>query len=307
MQKNNNADPISSYLLSGYTFLILAVMIWAGNSVVGRLALDENVPPLALAFWRWVLALFVFIALAGRQAWGLVPEMRANAGYLVSFSLVSVVGYNCTFFIALQKTTALQATLIQSILPVLVLLLGLLIVKTPVTMRQWLGVFFSISGSLIILIRGEFAVLQALEIREGDWWALAGVFVWAIQSFMIRWKPESIPILPFMTILVVIGLAVLTPLYIWETLTYKPMPVSKNSLLMVAYAGIIASVGGTTMWNEGTWRVGAAQAGYFGNLYPIFAGALAIIILGENPQWYHGVGALLVVIGIWLAIFDKRN
>ena len=298
---------MSNYLLSGYAFLILAVTIWAGNSVVGRLAVDENVPPLALAFWRWVVALFIFIALAGRQAWTLLPEMRANAGYLVSFSLVSVVGYNCTFFTALQKTTALQATLIQSILPVLVLLLGLIIIKTPITIRQWLGVFFSISGSLIILIRGELSVLRGLEIREGDWWALAGVFIWAIQSFMIRWKPESIPILPFMTILVVIGLAVLAPLYIWETLAYKPMPVSKNSLLMVAYAGIIASVGGTTMWNEGTWRVGAAQAGYFGNLYPIFAGGLAILILGETPQWYHGVGALLVVTGIWLAIFDKRN
>jgi drug/metabolite transporter (DMT)-like permease len=84
------------------------------------------------------------------------------------------------------------------------------------------------------------------------------------------------------------------------------MPFNEISISMIVYVGIIASVGGTTMWNEGTWRVGGAQAGYFGNLYPVFAGALAIFILGEKPEWYHGAGAILVIAGIWLAIFERE-
>jgi drug/metabolite transporter (DMT)-like permease len=69
----------------------------------------------------------------------------------------------------------------------------------------------------------------------------------------------------------------------------------------VLYVAVLASFVGTSCWNEGAYRAGAAQAGYFGNLFPIFAGILAIVILGEQPHWYHGVGALSVVIGIWLA------
>ncbi len=292
---------------SGYVLLILAVTCWAGNAVIGRAAADEDMPPLAMNFWRWAAALCVFIPFFGRQTLRLWPEIRANAKFIIGFGLVSVVAFNSTFYIALQKTTALQASLIQSILPVLVLLLGLIILRTPITLRQWLGVVFSIAGAVLIVMRGDPAVLQTLQVREGDWWALIAVALWAVQAFMMRWKPQSIPIMPFMTVLGILAVIVMAPFYAWETVTYKPMPVTGTSILMIAYVGVIASVGGTTMWNEGTWRAGAAQAGYFGNLYPVFAGGLAILILGETPQWYHGVGAALVVAGIWLAVFEKRN
>jgi drug/metabolite transporter (DMT)-like permease len=85
------------------------------------------------------------------------------------------------------------------------------------------------------------------------------------------------------------------------------MPFDGTAALYVLYAGIGASVLGTTSWNEGTWRAGAAQAGYFGNLYPIFAGALAILILGEALHWYHVAGAALVFAGICLAVFKPAR
>lgn len=79
----------------------------------------------------------------------------------------------------------------------------------------------------------------------------------------------------------------------------------KNKYNFVLYAAVMASFIGTTCWNEGTFRAGGVQAGYFGNLFPIFSGALAIIILGEELRWYHVVGAVSVLIGIWLATFGQ--
>ena len=117
----------------------------------------------------------------------------------------------------------------------------------------------------------------------------------------MRWKPPTIDIMPFMTTISLIGVITMTPFYIWETATVAPMPVTQTSILFVLYVAVMASFIGTTCWNEGTYRAGGAQAGYFGNLFPIFAGVLAILILGEQPRWYHGVGALSVLIGIWLA------
>jgi drug/metabolite transporter (DMT)-like permease len=104
-----------------------------------------------------------------------------------------------------------------------------------------------------------------------------------------------------MTVISFIGAAAMVPFYLWETATVAPMPVTQTSILFVLYVAVMASFIGTTCWNEGTYRAGAAQAGYFGNLFPIFAGALAILILGEQPEWYHGAGAVSVLIGIWLA------
>ncbi len=296
-----------SRVWSGYLLLILAITCWAGNAVIGRAAAESDIPPLALNFWRWVTALCVFIPFFGKQTWLLWPEIRANLPFIICFALISVVAYNCTLYISLQTTSALQASLIQSILPVLVLLLCLFILKTPVTARQWLGVIFSILGAFIIILRGDLEVLVNVEVREGDWWALVAVSLWAIQAFVMRWKPNTIPIMPFMTILGIIGVAIMAPLYILESATHKPMPFNSTSLSMIAYAGVVASVGGTTMWNEGTWRAGAAHAGYFGNLYPLFAGGLAILILGESLEWYHLTGAVFVLTGIWLAVFDRKG
>lgn len=291
--------------MSGYALLVLGVLFWSGNVIVGRAAVDVDIPPLALNFWRWVVALTVFAAFFGRTTWRMRSEILSHWRFIVPFCLISNVGYNSTIYIALQKTTALQASLIQSVLPVLVLLLGLVILRTPITGRQWLGVVCSIGGAALVVVRGDWSVLAALSIQEGDAWALVAVLTWAVQAFMLRWKPQSISIMPFMTTVAVLTVMVMAPLYAWETVNIKPMPFDGTSLLFMLYAGVCASFLGTTMWNEGTFRVGAARAGYFGNLYPIFAGVLAILILGESLRWYHTMGALLVFAGIVLAIFQR--
>ena len=288
---------------SGYALLILGVLFWSGNSIIGRAAAGADIPPFALNFWRWVVALTVFGLFFGRTTWRQRHEIFAHWRFIVPFGLVSVVGFNSTFYLALQKTTALQATLIQSVLPVLVLLLGLCILRTPVTMRQWLGVVLSIGGAALIVIRGDMAVISSLRIQEGDGWALVAVGLWAVQSFTMRWKPRSIDIMPFMTVLALVGVIAMAPLYAWEAGTGRSMPFDRTSILFVLYVGVIASFLGTTSWNEGTYRAGAAQAGYFGNLYPILTGALAILILGEALHWYHVTGAVLVFAGICLAVF----
>jgi drug/metabolite transporter (DMT)-like permease len=292
--------------ISGYVLLVLAVLFWSGNAIVGRAAAGADMPPLGLNFWRWATALVVFLTFFGRATWRQRHAILANLKFLVPFCAVSVVGFNSLFYLALQSTTALQASLIQSVLPVLVLLLGLVVLRTPISVRQGWGVVFSIFGAALIVIRGDVAVIATLELNTGDAWALAAVSVWALQAFLMRWKPKEIGIMPFMTSLAIIGVIIMAPLYAWETMTVRPMPLNGTSALYILYVGIIASFLGTTAWNEGTYRAGAAQAGYFGNLYPIFAGVLAIILLGEDPRWYHAAGAAAVIAGIWMATARKN-
>ena len=294
-------------ILSGYLFLILAVLVWAGNSIVGRSASQEAIPPLGLNFWRWTSAFLIFAVFFGLKTWRQRLEIFAHWKFVVGFSVISIAGFNSVFYIALQKSTALQVALIQSILPVLVLLLGLVVLRQRISPRQWWGIVFSISGAVMIVIRGDYGVLRSLALGEGDIWALGAVFIWALQAFLMRWKPPTIDIMTFMTTISLIGVITMIPFYLWETANVAHMPVTQTSILFVLYVAVMASFIGTTSWNEGTYRAGGAQAGYFGNLFPIFAGGMAILILGEQPHWYHGVGALCVIIGIWLATAEHAR
>ena len=294
-------------LVSGYALLTAGILFWAGNAVVGRAAAGADIPPLTLNFFRWSIALVFFLVIFGRSTWAQRYLLWQHRKFIVTYSVLTVVGFNCTFYVALQKTTVLQASLIQSILPVLVLLLALVVLKTRITSQQWWGVVFSIGGAALIVIRGDWEVIKSLRIQDGDIWALVAVLLWSLQAFLMRYKPKTIDIMPFMTALAAVGVIVMTPMYIWESTVIKPTPFTQESILLFLYLGLFAGFLGTTAWNEGTYRTGPAQAGYFGNLYPVFAGGLAILLLGETLHWYHMLGAVMVVTGIWLAIFYKSN
>lgn len=293
--------------MSGYALLTAGILFWAGNAVVGRAAAGADIPPLTLNFFRWSIALVFFLVIFGRSTWAQRYLLWRHRKFIVTYSVLTVVGFNCTFYVALQKTTVLQASLIQSILPVLVLLLALVVLKTRITSQQWWGVVFSIGGAVFIIIRGDREVIKSLRIQDGDIWALVAVLLWSLQAFLMRYKPKTIDIMPFMTALAAVGVIVMTPMYIWESTVIKPTPFTQESILLFLYLGLFAGFLGTTAWNEGTYRTGPAQAGYFGNLYPVFAGGLAILLLGETLHWYHMLGAVMVVTGIWLAIFYKSN
>jgi drug/metabolite transporter (DMT)-like permease len=294
-------------LVSGYALLTAGILFWAGNAVVGRAAAGADIPPLTLNFFRWSIALVFFLVIFGRSTWAQRHLLWQHHKFIVTYSVLTIVGFNCTFYVALQKTTVLQASLIQSILPVLVLLLALVVLKTRITGQQWWGVVFSIGGAALIIIRGDWEVIKSLRIQDGDIWALVAVLLWSLQAFLMRYKPKTIDIMPFMTALAAVGVIVMTPMYIWESTVIKPTPFTQESILLFLYLGLFAGFLGTTAWNEGTYRTGPAQAGYFGNLYPVFAGGLAILLLGETLHWYHMLGAVMVVTGIWLAIFHKSK
>ena len=63
-----------------------------------------------------------------------------------------------------------------------------------------------------------------------------------------------------------------------------------------------ASVVGFTCWNLGVMRIGPKTAGYFGNLFPAFGAALGILLLGEPFRWFHAVGGIVTLSGIYLAM-----
>ena len=285
----------------GYVFIVLAVLLWAGNAGVGRVAPDVNVPPLALNFWRWMVALLVLTPFAIPKLSAQRDLFRAHWPLWTVFGIVTVAGFNSAHYVGLQYTTVVQGTLISAVLPIFVLVAARVFLAQPITGRQLAGVAISIIGVAIIVLRGDFGVLGQLVLNIGDVWILAAVCMWAAQTILIRFVPKGMDLVAFQVMAFVAGLAVLTPLYIFETVGGRPMPLSWSASLLVGYAGLVASVVGFTCWNLGVMRVGPKTAGYFGNLFPVFGAALGIVLLGEPFQWFHAVGGIVTLSGIYLA------
>ena len=291
----------------GYGFILLALLFWAGNATVGRTAPDAHIPPLALNFWRWVVALLVLGAFALPKLSAQWPLLRPHWLLCTTFGIVTVAGFNAVFYIALQYTTVVQGTLIAGVLPIMVLVAARLFLAQPITARQLAGVLISIVGVAVIVTRGDSAMLVHLSLNIGDLWMLFAICLWAAQTILIRFMPKEIDLLAFQVAAFVPGLLVALPFYLYETASGHPMPITTSSALAITYTGLIASVLGFTCWNLGVLRVGAKNASYFGNLYPIFGASMGILVLGESFHWYHALGALIIVAGIYLATFTRAE
>jgi drug/metabolite transporter (DMT)-like permease len=146
--------------------LIVPPLLWAGNAVVGRMVHDL-VPPMTLNFLRWVGALLILLPLASwvlRPGSGLWTHWRR---YVV-LGLLGVGLYNALQYLALQTSTPLNVTLVAASTPVFMLAVGWVGFGQRVSRRQMAGALLSIAGVMLVLCRGEWAVLMQVRLVPGD-------------------------------------------------------------------------------------------------------------------------------------------
>jgi drug/metabolite transporter (DMT)-like permease len=291
---------------SPYLLLTLCALFWAGNSVVGR-ALHELVPPVTLAFWRWSIALLLLLPwVAGplRRQWRAIVS---NWRVMLLLSLLGVATYNTLNYTALQTTTATNSALINSVCTVLIIVVNFVLFRVHASAWQWAGVALSLAGTLVIVSRGDPAVLAGLELVRGDVLLMVLALFWALYTACLRWRPRELDALGFLGGTIVIGLLILAPLYIWEALNAPPVTLSPGVIAGVAYAGIFPSVLAYLFWNRGVAEVGANRAGQFLHLIPVFGTTLAVVFLGETLKLFHLAGAVLIFAGIYLAAPRARK
>ena len=291
---------------SPYLLLTLCSLFWAGNSVVGR-ALHDSVPPITLAFWRWSIALAIllpWVAEPLRRQWRVIV---AQWRVMLLLSLLGVATYNTLNYMALQTTTATNSALINSVCTVLIIVVNFVLFRVRASRLQWAGVAASLAGTLVIVSRGDPAVLAGLQFVRGDVLLMVLALFWALYTACLRWRPRELDALGFLGGTVVIGLLVLVPLYVWEAMDAAPIMFTPGVAAGIAYTGIFPSVLAYLFWNRGVAEVGANRAGQFLHLIPVFGTTLAVIFLGESLRWFHFFGAALIFAGIYLAAPRKAG
>lgn len=179
-----------------YLLLTLAVAFWAGNFVLGR-AVRDVVPPVTLAFWRWTLAAAVVSPVAAprlRAAW---PTLRAHARLVALLAFLGVAVFNTLIYLGLHATTAVNAVLLQSTMPVMIVLLALAIDGARLRTHQVAGIALSLAGATWVLVRGDVGALGEIRLSGGDALILLAVVCYAAYSVLLRRRPALDPFLFF--------------------------------------------------------------------------------------------------------------
>lgn len=299
----------SSVFSSPYLLLVLPPLFWAGNTVAGRVLVDEvAMSPYALSFWRWVMALAVLAPFTLKETLGHGQTIRRHWKLIIVLGALSVGSFNVLMYVALQTTTAINASLVGATMPLAILLLSWLWLKEPFGLWPSLGLSLSISGVALVMGRGDLGVFLSLHFQIGDAFMLAAVATWAAFSVLLRAKPLNLPPMVFLTVQIAGGMVVITPIYLIDlALGGGAFPLTVKGLGLTAFTALFPALLAFAFWNRGVKAVGANVAGFYVNLVPLFTATLAALLLGEQILWYHGLGLALIFAGIGLATRRPRT
>lgn len=280
--------------------LIACTVFWGSNVVVGR-AVHADLPPVGLAFWRNIVALAVLLPFTWRTLIAQGPGIRRHVVLLAGAGLVGTALFNALIYAAVHTTIAINAALMISLSPVAIPVIAYFMLRERLSTRQTVGIAVSLVGVLVIISRGDLALLKSLSVQPGDLLMFGAMLCWSYYSVIVKRKPTELGPYTFLAAILVFANLALLPFYLWESAVGMPMPLTQASVLAIVYLGVFPTALALLLFNRAVLVLGANRTGLFNHLVPVFATLLAIIFLHERPALYHAAGAAFIVFGLYLS------
>jgi len=282
-----------------YLLLALTSLFWSGNHVIGRAASGE-VPPLTIAVVRWLVPavlLWPFVRERFKQDW---PAVVAHWKIVFWLAFSGGALFTGLQYIGLQHTNALNVSVLNSLVPVLIVIVSAVAFRDRVTRVQLAGIVVSSLGVIAIVTHGELTNLHALSFNIGDLITLFTMLVFALYSTSLRLSPKIQP-LNMLFMIAALSTIVTLPFAVWEWAAGFELKANWLTFGTLAYVSFFPGFAAYALWNRGIGLIGANRAGPFLHLIPVFTAIIATTVLGEELYSFHILGFTLIIGGVWLA------
>lgn len=276
--------------------LCTAMFVWASSFIALKSAIGP-IGPMSVIFGRMVIASICFLYFIKQFL-----KLSFNKQDIQYIGLM-VLFEPCLYFIfeakALQYTTAGQAGMITSMMPLITAIGAGIVLKEVITRKLLLGSFLAVSGAVWLSLGADVQenasnpllgnILEFLAMICGAGYAISirylsakfsAIFLTAIQSF--------------------VGAIFFLPFAIWEYYNV-PMNITLEASLWVLYLGVVVTLGGYGLFNFALSRVEASKASVYVNLIPVFAVILAFIFLGERLTFEQLVASGIILSGVFIS------
>ena len=290
---------------NAYLLLLLTMLFWGGNAVAGKWAVG-HVSPMLLTTIRWGMAVLLLAPFATGRLRAEWPTVRPRLAYLVALGAVGFSVFNALMYSALTSTSAINVSIEQAGMPMVIFLINFLLFSMRVSWAQILGVVLSVIGIALTASHGEPARLAALDVNLGDGLMMIAVVLYGAYTVAVRYKP-AISWQSLMLVLCCSAFVTSLPFTVWEIATDRVIWPDAFGWGIGAFTAIFPSVLAQAFYIRGVELIGSNRAGLFINLVPIFGTLLAILFIGEEFHLYHALAIVLVLGGIWLAEHSGRK
>ncbi len=288
-----------NFQVRAYAMLGMTMAFWAGNAIVGR-AVRGEIPPLTLAFGRWMLALLILAPFAWRPVMAQRALIRRHWRTILFLGLAGVAAFNGFLYSGLRHTTAANSLLLQGLIPTFVVIVSRIAFGDKAPLRRVAGIALSTLGVTFIVFRGDLSEILRLRLGIGDLLVLCGCGAWAVYTACLRLRPPIAPLV-FLFVTFAIGALAMGIGALSETQAIARMHWNGSVMAAIAYVAIFPSIIAYMSFNAAVSHVGASAAGQTISLLPLFGAVLAALILGEPLFGYHLAGMAMILGGVLLS------
>ncbi|EKT4522488.1 DMT family transporter [Pseudomonas putida] len=279
-----------------YLFPLLAILIWAGNTVVTKMSAGA-IHPAEIGFYRWLLAGLLFTPFLLPQVWRNRASIAPHLGKVFVLGVLGMAMYQSLAYFAAGITSATNMGIILSLMPLISLALAIAWLGQRLTFGALFGALVSFVGVLEVVSAGQPAMLLQQGLNGGDLMMLVATFAYALYSFLLKKWQLRVPAMQLLYLQVLVAIIVLLPLFVLSPKT----GLNAHNIGLVLYACILASMVAPRVWMQAVHRLGPSRTTLFFNLLPVVTALIAAVVLDERLASYHLYGGLLTLLGVLLA------
>ena len=287
--------------------LVCATLFWAGNFMIGKFAFFTSIPPMTLVFFRWSLVWLILLPFTYKEILKHKNEILSNLPLLFFLALTSVGLFNSFTYLSLVYTQVINASLFNTAIPAIIILLCFILKIEKTNKYQIYGLIISVLGILSIITKLNLEIIYSLDFNKGDLIMIGGVISWGLYSSFLKKKKFTLPLLTLVHVLCTLGLIFIFPQFIYEFSQGKTINFDINLFYILIFLALFPSIGSYYCWAGAVAIIGANRAGIFLSLIPLFSTIMAIFFYNEQFQIFHLIGAILIILGLFLSNKEIKN
>ena len=293
--------------IKAYIMLVCASLFWAGNFMIGKYAFLEEIPPLSLVFYRWSLVWIILLPFTYKEIIKYKDTILNNFPLLFLLGLTSVGLFNSFTYLSLLHTQVINSTLFNAAIPAVIILLCFLFKIEKTNKFQILGLIISVGGILAIVTRLKLDILLSFNFNKGDLIMIGGVITWGVYSTLLKKKKFTLPLLTLVHVICTFGLICVFPQFLYEFSNGQVINFDINIIYTLIFLALFPSIGSYYCWAGAVSIIGANRAGISLSLIPLFGSIMAITIYDETFQFFHLIGAIMIILGLFLSNKEIKN
>lgn len=294
--------------LTAYLLLLVVAVIWGAALPVIKFTLGGFNPFIFLTYRFGVSAVIslVLILLLGLH----IPRKKQVFLLTLGYGFLTSTITLGLLFLGVEKTTAVDTTLIAATAPILATVAGIIFLNEHVTRREKLGIALAFAGVVVTLLEPILKNGNGTAGLGGNILVFASVLAGVASAVMAKviLRKEVSPatavnisfIVGFLTLLPAV-LILYPPQVIIEQIQAVPLPYHLGLWYMAIFSGNIAYF----LWHKAQKTIEVGEAGLFTYLQPLFALPLAVLWLGETISPAFVIGAVIITTGVLMAEYKK--